>query len=167
VVGACVSQHRKLFLVEAGGAHGDDAGLAVGVGFDAEHFGNGVQRVARINWREKVALRVAEVRYSVQRDIRHGLAEHSVKDQQRIDRRAWQPAILRKAVGGEHGVARAGERDVERGVGLRKRSRRRVRDDLARREVFEKVAGVRFGHAVSLCDGAGVASTSSSASQPE
>ncbi|TPW07986.1 MAG: hypothetical protein FD124_723 [Alphaproteobacteria bacterium] len=143
--------HRGLAaLVHARRAHMDDAGLAVGVFLQANHFRRRGERVARVDGREETPFRIAEIGDRIQRHIRHRLAEHHVEREQRIDRRARQSAALRERIGREQRITRPRQRRVQRHVPTRHRARRRVADHLPEPEVLEKVAGVGFGAHSSL-----------------
>ena len=51
--------------------------------------------------RKEPAIRIAQIGHGIERHIRHGLAEHHVEDDQRIDRALAKAAGLRKAIGAE------------------------------------------------------------------
>src|ERR1700753_3986428 len=70
-----------------------------------------------------------------------------MKSEQRIDRRPFEAAILRKRVGGIERIARSSEGGIERRVRLGHRARRCMDQLIADGEVLEEVAGIGFeGH---------------------
>ena len=109
------------------------------------------QRVARIDRREEAAIGIAEIGDRIERDVRHGLAEHDVEDQQIVDRRARIADRLGEGVGGLDGEARAVERGVERDVAGRDRARRGVRMAWPRRKSSKKLPGLVLVMAGSRC----------------
>ena len=113
---AHVLQHLGAVLLEAGRAHVDHAGLAARVLLQPDHFRDRSQRVARIDRAQEAAVRVAEVRDRIERDVRHGLAEHDVEHQQVVERRGRIADRVGERVGGLRRKARAEQRVVERDI---------------------------------------------------
>ena len=105
-----------------------------------------VERVAGIDRREELHAGVAEIGDRIERDVRHGLAEHDVEHQQIVDRRARIADRLGEGVGRLHREARAEQPVVERDVARRDGARRRVADGLAEAEILEEIAGAGLGH---------------------
>ena len=91
---------------------------------------------------QEAAVGVAEIGDRIERDVRHGLAEHDVEDQQVVDRRARIADRIGERVGGLQREARAVERVVERDVAGRDGARGRVADGLAEAEILEEIAGL-------------------------
>src|SRR6266571_2857025 len=52
------------------------------------------------------AVDIAEIGNRVERDVRYGLAEHDVEDEEIIDRRAWIADRTREDIRGLHGKTR-------------------------------------------------------------
>ena len=83
---ARIVEHGVAVLVEAARAHIDDAGLAVGILLQPDHLRHRIERVAGIDGFEEAAIGIAEIGHGIERDVRHGLAEHHVETP--ADRRA-------------------------------------------------------------------------------
>ena len=106
-------------LLVAGRAHIDDAGLAVGIFLEPDDLGERAQRVAGIDRAAEIAAGVAEIGDGIERDVRHGLAEHDVEDEQVVDRRARIADRLGERVRRLHREARAEQAVVERDIAAR------------------------------------------------
>ena len=143
---AHVFEHRAAVLFGARRAHIDDAGLAVGIFLQPDDFRKRAQRVARIERRAEIASGIAEIGDRIERDVGHGLAEHDVKHQQIVDRRARIADRLREFVRRLHREARAEQAGVERDIAHCHRARRRVTDHFADAKIFKKLSGTRLGH---------------------
>ena len=102
------------------------------------------QRIAGVHRREKAAGRIAEVGDRIERDVRHGFAEHDVEDEQIIDRRARIADRARESVRRLDRKARTEQPVVDRDVAHGDRARRRVPDHLADAEILEEIAGTVF-----------------------
>ena len=85
---AHIVEHGFAGFIEAARAHIDDAGLLVGILLQPDDFGDRIQRGARVDGLEKPAIGIAKIGNRIERDIRHGLAEHHVEHQQIVERRA-------------------------------------------------------------------------------
>ena len=142
---ADIVEHHLAALIGAHRADIDGAGLAVGVLAQADDLGHRVQAVAGIDRRAEPALGVAEIGDGVERDVRHGLAEDHVEDQQIVDRRTRIPDRLGEGVGRVNGKAHAVQRRVQGDVAGGDGARRGMDDLLADPKVFEVVAGVGLG----------------------
>src|SRR3546814_86249 len=145
---AHVLDHRLVMLVHAAAAHGDHAGLAVGILLEADDLALRRERVAGIDRRQEAAVGIAEVGDRVQRDIRHRLAEHHVEGEQVVHRRRRQAAGPGENFRRLQREAGTVERGVERLVAGRHGARRGVADDLAKAEVLEEVARILLRHPV-------------------
>ena len=143
---AHIGEHQLARLVIAFGADIDDAGLPVGILLEPDHLREGGQGRARIDGFDEAALGIAEIGHRIERDVRHGLAEHGVEDEQIVQRRLRKAEALRKGIGRLQREARAIERGVKRRIAFRQRARRRMHQLLADAEILEEIAGVRFGH---------------------
>ena len=135
---AAIGQHRLAGGVETGRADIDDSGLAVRALLEADHLGDGGQRLARIDRLEKAPVRIAEIGDGVERDVGHGLAEHDVEDEPVVEGASRVPDRLGEGIRGLHREARAVERGVERGVARRDGARGCVANRLAEPEVLEE-----------------------------
>jgi hypothetical protein len=155
---AHVFQHRRAVLLAAARAHIDDAGLAIGILLQPDDLGRGAERVAGKHRGQELAAGVAEIGHGVERDVRHGLAEHDVENQEIVERR-----LAIADGGGEnrrrlHGKARSEQSEVERSIACRHRARGGVADDLAEAKVLEEIAGIGLGHMkIASRDGGGPA----------
>ena len=125
---------------EADRAHEHDAGLAVGIFLQPDHFGDGAERVAGIDRREKAAIGITEIGDRIQRDIRHGLAEHDMEHQQVVDRRARIADRFRKGIRRLNREARAEQPVIDRDIAGRDGARRGMADGLADPEILEKIS---------------------------
>ena len=143
---AHIFEHRGAVLIVAGGAHVDDAGLAAGIFLQPDHFGERGQRIAGIHRAAEIAAGIAEIGDGVERHVGHGLAEHDVKDQQIVDRRARIADRLGELVRRLHREARPEHAVIERDIAGGDGARRRVPDHLADAEIFEKIAGAGLRH---------------------
>src|SRR5262245_35523341 len=76
-------------VIEAARAYIDDARFLVGILFQSDDLGNRAECRARIDRLEKPAFGVAKIGDRIERDIRYGLAEYDVKDEQVVDRGPW------------------------------------------------------------------------------
>ena len=148
---AHVLQQLAAVLLDPAGAHPDRAGRARGALLEPDHLGDRVQAVARIEQRAEAAVGIAEVGDGVARDVGHGAAEHQVKGQQILERRPRQPGHAGERFRAVDREARAGQREIQRGVALGHRARRRVMDLLADPEILEEVAGGGLAHLGSRC----------------
>ncbi len=128
-------------LVAPRRAHIDGAALAVGVLLHPDDFGGGGQRVAGIDGGQEAELGIAEIGDGVARNVRHGLADDDVEDEQVVDGAARIADRVREGVGGLHGEARAVKRGEQAHIAHRHGARRGVHDLLAELEVLEIVAG--------------------------
>ena len=101
---------------------------------------------------------VTEIGDGIERDIRHGLAEDDVKDQEVVDRRSRIAEAGGKSVRRLHRETRAEQAIIERDVAERDGARRGVADHLAELEVLEEIAGIgfRFGAHGSQAPSAGI-----------
>ena len=104
-------------------------------------FGGRGERVAGIDGGEKAELGIAEIGDGVARDVRHGLADDDVEDEEIVDRRARIADLLREGVRRLHGEARPVQRGEQAHIADRDRARRGMHDLLAELEVLEIVAG--------------------------
>ena len=141
---AHIFEHFAAVGLAAGRAHEHDAGLAAGVLLEADHLRDRADGVARIDRGQEPAGRIAKIGHRVDRDIRHGLAEHGVEHQEVINRGAWVADRLREGVRGLHRKARPVEPVVERDVAGRDGPRRGVPDQRPDAKVLEEVAGACF-----------------------
>ncbi len=118
----------------------DDAALPIGILPEADHLGDGGERVARIDGLEEASLRVAEIGDGVQRNVRHRLAEDDMEGEQVVDRARRIADGAREGLGALGREARPVEGGIERGVARVQRARRRVADRLAEPEILEEAA---------------------------
>src|SRR5262249_43907026 len=95
--------------------------------------------------REEAALGVAQVGDGIERDVRHGLAEHRMEHDQVVDRGARVADGARERVGGLHGEARAVEAVVDGDVARRQRTRRGVLQHLAQGKIRKEADEVGLG----------------------
>ena len=125
---ADIVDDRLAALVEPLRAHIDDAALPVRVLLEADHLGDGGERVAGKDRLQEPAIGVAEIGDRVERDVGDGLAEHDMEGEQIVDR----------ACGIADG-AREGLR------ALRREARRRSAPNRARRRRWSACAASRAG----------------------
>src|SRR5690348_17934918 len=100
---AYVLEHLAAVRLATGRAHEDDPGLAARILFEPNDFGLGIKSVSGIDRRKSAAGGIAEIGNRVERDVRYGLAEHGVEDEEIIDRRAWIADRAREDIRGLHG----------------------------------------------------------------
>ena len=143
---ADIFEHLAAVLPAAGRAHEHDAGLAAGILLETDHLGHRVEGIAGIDRREHPEGGVAEIGDGVERDIRHGLAEHDVKDEEVVHGRTRIADRPREHVRRLHREAGAEQAIVERHVAHGDGARGRMLDDLADAEVFKEIAGARLRH---------------------
>jgi hypothetical protein len=86
---AYVLEHLAAVRLATGRAYEDDAGLAARIFLEPDDLRLGIESVAGMDRRENAAGGIAEIGNRVERDVRYGLAEHDVEDEEIIDRRAW------------------------------------------------------------------------------
>src|SRR5260370_180815 len=130
------------------GSQGEGAGGGVGgrILLESSECGLGIKSGSGIGGTENAAGGIAEIGNRVERDVRYGLAEHDVEDEEIIDRRAWIADRAREDIRGLHGKTRTEEAIVERDVPDRDGARNGVLDHLADVKVFEKVAVAGLRH---------------------
>src|SRR5262249_21979171 len=143
---AYVRERLAAVRLAPGRAHEDDAGLAARILLEPDDLGLGIERVAGVDRRENAAGGIAEIGNRVERDVRYGLAEHDVEDQEIIDRRAWIADRARKDIRGLHGKTRTEQAVVERHVPHRDGAGNGVLDHLADAEVFKEIAATGLRH---------------------
>src|SRR5262249_15195850 len=83
---ADVLEHLAAVRLATGRAHEDDAGLAARILLEPNDLGLGIESVSGIDRHEQAAGGIAEIGDRVERDVRYGLAEHDVEDEEIIDR---------------------------------------------------------------------------------
>ena len=144
---AHIIQHHIAMLVEPARADIDHAGFAVGVFFQADHFGCRRQRITGIDGGEKAAGGIAEIGHRIDRNIGHGLAEHDVEHQQIIDRRLRIADGAGKFIRGLHRKPSAIECGIERDIAAGHAARGCMGDHIAQPEILEKASRSGFGNA--------------------
>ena len=87
-----------------------------------------------------MAVGITEIGDGIERNVWHGLAEHDVKHQQVVERRARIADFFGKAVGRLNREAGAEQSVVKRDIAQRDRARCGVADLLADAEIFEEIA---------------------------
>ena len=133
-------------LIEAGRSHVDDAGLAARIFLEADDLRQRAQRIPGIDRSAEITTGVAEIGDGIERDVGDGLAEHDVKHEQIVDRRARIADGFGERIRRLHREARAEQAGIERGIAGGERARRGVADHLADAEIFEKIAGAVLRH---------------------
>ena len=106
---AHIVEHHLAALIGSGRAHPDDAAGAVGILAQAENRRLRRHGVAGIDRHAPAELGIAEIGDGIERDVRHGLADHDMEDQQVVERRARQAERAGEDVRGVDGEARAVE----------------------------------------------------------
>src|SRR5262249_52829148 len=101
---------------------------------------------AGIDRRENTAGGIAEIGNRVERDVRYGLAEHDVEDEEIVDRRARIADRAREHIRGLHGKTRAEQAVIERHVPDRDGASNGLLDHLADAEVFKEIAATGLRH---------------------
>ncbi len=143
---AHIFQHGFIPLVHPGGAHIDHTGFAVGVLFEADHFGLAAQGVAGPDRGQPAPLGITQIGHRIERDIRHGFAKDDVKSDQIIQRAGRQAAVFGELVGGIKRMPRGVEHMIKRPFAPRHGARHRVVQYFAQAVVFEKAPCVGLGH---------------------
>src|SRR5262245_42882025 len=105
-----------------------------------------MESVAGIDRCENTAGGIAEIGNRVERDVRYGLAEHDVEDEEIVDGRARIADRAREHVRGLYGKTRAEQAIVERHIPHRDGARNGVVDHLADVEVFKEIAATGLRH---------------------
>ena len=157
---ADIFEHRRAVLLVAGGAHIDDAGLAARIFLQADDLGERAERVAGIDRAAEIAAGIAEIGDGVERDVGDGLAEHDVKHQEIVDRRARIADRLGELVRRLHRKARPEQAVIERDIAGGHGARRGVTDHLADAEILEEIAGTGLRHREPFASSPGIARVS-------
>src|SRR5665811_1095801 len=104
-----------------------------------------MKRVARIDGFEETAIGIAEIGHRIERDVWHRFAEHHVKHQKIVERRAWIADATREGVGRLDGEAAPEQPIVKRHVAGADRARRGMADFKAEAEILEEISRTGFG----------------------
>ena len=135
-----IIHHHFAMLIGPGGTHIDDAGLLVGVFLEPDDCGHCGQRIAGSHRHPKAPLGIAKVGHRIERDIRHGFAEHHMERRHIVQRSRRQSQGTGEFIRRRKSKAVAVQRRIQGDIARIHRARRGMTDFLAEAEIFKEIA---------------------------